>query len=62
MTLEEATNRIVKHPPIKYLVFGVVPNDGNFRLDCAACISEADLQKEKEKFLTVRTFEVREIK
>lgn len=61
MTLAEATDKVINHPPIKYLIFGVIPNDGEFRLDCAACISEKDLEKEKKKFLTARTFKMEEV-
>ena len=61
MTLEEATDKVLNHPELKYLIFGVVPNDGEFRLDAAACVSEKDLENEKKKFLTVRIWELKEV-
>lgn len=61
MKLEEATDKVINHPPLKYLIFGVRPNDSEFRLEAVACVSDADLLKEKKKFLTVRIWELKEI-
>lgn len=60
MNMEDATKKLLEHPPVKYLIFGIRPDDGNFRLDAAACISEEDFEKEKQKFLKFRKFELRE--
>jgi len=61
MNQEDATKRLVEHPPLKYFIFGIKPDDGNFRIDACACISEEDFNKEKEKFLKYRKFEMREV-
>lgn len=61
MKLEEATDKVINHPELKYLIFGVIPNDGMFRLDACVCVSEKDKEKELKKFLTVRVFELKEI-
>jgi hypothetical protein len=60
MNIEDATRKLIEHPQVKYFILGIVPDDGNFRLDAAACISEQDFDKEKQKFLKFRTFIMKE--
>jgi len=62
MNLEKATEKLINHPEIKGVIFGIIPNDGNFRLDAACYISEKDFDKEKEKFIRFRKFVFKETK
>jgi len=60
MNIEDATKKLIEHPPVKFFILGIVPDDGNFRIDGAACISEQDFEREKQKFLKFRTFLMKE--
>ena len=62
MNLETAIDKLVKHPEIKGVVFGVVPDDGNFRLDAFCYISEKDFEKSVEPFMKYRKFVLKEVK
>lgn len=62
MNLEIATEKLINHPDIKGLVLGIIAEDGDFRIDCAAYINESDFDKEKEKFIKFRKFILKEIK
>ena len=62
MKQEEAEKRLAAHSEITYLILGIRSEDGNFRFDCAACISEDDYRKEVKKFHQHRLFTVKEIK
>lgn len=62
MNLEKATEKLINHPEIKGLIFGVIAEDGDFRLDVFAYVSEKDFDKGKEKFIKYRKFVLKEIK
>lgn len=62
MNLEKATEKLNNHPEIKGVIFGIIADDSDFRLDAACYVSEKDFEKEKEKFIKFRRFVLNEIK
>lgn len=62
MNLETATQKLINHPEIKGLIFGIIAEDGDFRMDCFAYVSEKDFEKGKEKFIKFRRFGLKEMK
>lgn len=62
MNLQEGLKKIEEHPDIPLFIFGLIAEDGNYRLDAAACLSQADLEKERERFMACRIWKMEEIK
>lgn len=60
MNLEIAMEKLTSHPEIKGLIFGIIADDGSFRLDCAAYIDEKDFKKEASRFIKFRKFVLKE--
>jgi len=51
MTQEVAEKKLNTQPDIKYLLVGLITEDGSFRLDCCACFSREDARKESQRFM-----------
>ena len=58
MKQEEAEKKLDNHPKIEYFIFGITPDDGNFRLDAAACISREDARNESKKFIKFNLYKL----
>jgi hypothetical protein len=61
MNLYTATEKIKNHPPITHLIFGFVPEDGDYRIDVVACCGEENFEKEKIRFVKFRKFTLKEV-
>ena len=58
MTEEQAMEKLRTHPEIKYVIFGYGVEDGNFKFDCAVCISREDARHESKKFMKFILYDV----
>lgn len=55
-----ATEKLMNHPKIRGVILGIIAEDGEFRMDAAAYISEEDFKKESGKFIKFRNFVLKE--
>jgi len=58
MRQEEAEKKLKEHPEITHFIFGIVPDDGNFRFDAIGCISREDARNESKKFLKYKLYQL----